>query len=216
MDTPHPATPDAVVEVCKEVVNSLPESDLVGVGFPGVVSGGKVFTAQNLDKRWIGFPLEGKLKHELGLHVRTINDADAAGVAEVLKGAGHKIEGTVIVLTIGTGVGSAFFTNGSLVANTELGRMLLKRGLEVEAYGSDRIREKEGLSLEEWADRLQEILTEIERVFWPSMIIIGGGGAKDFSEVQDRFQTEATLCHAEHKNKAGIIGAALWAAKNGC
>jgi len=213
IDTPRPATPDAVVRVCEEVIRPFKDISTVGVGFPGVIEGGKVLTAQNLDKDWIGFDIESELMERIGRPVRVINDADAAGVAEIQFGAGQGLDGTVILLTIGTGVGSAVFTGGQLVRNTEFGRLLLAKGQEVEAYVSGTAKDEEQLSEEQWADRLQEVVSYLESLTFPERIILGGGGAKNFEKVAPRIQTDCELVHAVAKNKAGIIGAAYWASQ---
>ncbi len=209
--TPHPASPERILEACRESIEPFPVDGPVGVGFPGVVRDGVVLTAENLDKAWLGFPIEEKLSKALGRPVRALNDADAAGVAEVRFGAGKGASGTVVLLTVGTGLGSSVFTDGRLVRNTEFGRMLLGGKDDAELYVADPAREKDGLSDEEWAERFQKVLEQLEKLFWPKLIIVGGGGAKDFDKVAGRIRTKARLVHAQAKNKAGIIGAAYWA-----
>jgi len=211
--TPDPATPEAVMEVCKKAIEPFPEDAPVGVGFPGVIQDGVVRATENLDQSWVDFAIEKKLSDFLGRPVRALNDADAAGVAEVRFGAGKGVSETVILLTVGTGLGSAVFTDGHLVRNTEFGRMLFGGDCEAELFVADPAREKAGLSDREWAERFQKVLTMLETLYWPKMIIVGGGGAKDFDKVADRIQTRARLVHAEAKNKAGIIGAAYWASR---
>lgn len=214
IDTPRPATPTAIIEACAAVLKPFEEVSPVGVGFPGVIRDGKVLTAQNLHKDWIGFPLEEALSEAIARPVAAINDADAAGVAEIHFGAGKDIPGSVILLTVGTGLGSALFTDGRLVRNTEFGRMFFGRGREAEAFVSESAKEKDDLSEEEWAKRFEEFLAHLENLYWPQRIIVGGGGAKKFPEVQHLIQTRCELVHAVSKNKAGIIGAALWAASD--
>jgi|AntAceMinimDraft_17_1070374.scaffolds.fasta_scaffold71595_1 polyphosphate glucokinase len=213
IDTPRPATPEAILSACEEVIRPFGDIDLVGVGFPGVIRDGKVFTAANLDSSWVEYSLEAQLEKKLGKRVKVLNDADAAGFSEIRVGAGVGVSGTVILLTVGTGLGSAVFTEGKLVRNTEFGRMKFGRNLEAEAYVSETAREEANLGPAEWAKRFEEVLQEIESLYWPSMIIVGGGGAKKFDAIQPLIKIRATLCHATTKNKAGIIGAALWAAE---
>ncbi|MBC2600453.1 polyphosphate--glucose phosphotransferase [Puniceicoccus vermicola] len=212
IDTPRPATPSAIIDACGEVLETFGDISPVGVGFPGVVRDGKVLTAQNLHQDWIGFSLEEALSERLQRPVRGLNDADSAGVAEVRFGAGQGVDGSVILLTIGTGLGSALFTDGKLVQNTEMGRMFFGRKREAEDYVSGTAKERDGLSNEEWAKRFEEYLKHLEDLYWPRMIIVGGGGAKKFPEVKDLIKTRCELRHATAKNKAGIIGAAVWAA----
>ncbi|MGE9291422.1 MAG: polyphosphate--glucose phosphotransferase [Puniceicoccales bacterium] len=213
IDTPRPATPKAVIEACEEVVKPFGEITRIGVGFPGVVRDGTVLTAQNLHPEWIGFSLEESLSLRLKRPVKALNDADAAGVAEIRFGAGAGVDGSVILLTIGTGLGSALFTDGNLVQNTEFGRMFFGRKREAEAFVSETAKDRDDLSNEEWAERFEEYLAHLEALYWPKLIIVGGGGAKKFPEVKDLIKTRCELRHATSKNKAGIIGAALWAAE---
>ncbi|MFP4352738.1 MAG: polyphosphate--glucose phosphotransferase [Puniceicoccaceae bacterium] len=212
VDTPEPSRPEAVLDACAEVARPFGDLFPVGVGFPGVIRDGVVLTAENLHKDWIGFELEKSLSERMGRPVKALNDADAAGVAEIRFGAGRGVSGTVVLLTVGTGLGSAVFTDGHLLRNTEFGRMFFGRKREAEAYVADPAREKDGLDDAEWAARMEEVLAMIEKLYWPRLIIVGGGGAKNFDEVRGRIGTRAELRHAEAKNKAGIIGAALWAA----
>ena len=211
IDPPRPATPEAILEVCARAVEPFGDIPVAGVGFPGVIRDGIVHTAHNLADEWIGFDLEGRLGERLGRPVAALNDADAAGVAEVRFGAGKEVGGTVILLTIGTGLGSALFTDGRLVRNSELGRLWFGGKVEAEEYVSETAWEKEKLSEKTWAARMEEVLAAIETLFWPTRIILGGGGAKGFDSFAKRIKTRCDLVHADAKNKAGIIGAAAWA-----
>lgn len=211
IDTPQPATPGAIVEACAEVASPFGDVSPVGVGFPGVVRDGIVYTAQNLHPDWIGFHLEEALSDRMGRPVTVLNDADAAGVAEIRFGKGKAVSGSVILLTVGTGLGSALFVDGQLVPNTEFGRMFFGSDKEAEARLAEPAKQRDGLTEVEWARRFEEFLQHLEGVFYPEMIIVGGGGAKHFPQVQEQIQTSCALEHAEAKNKAGIIGAALWA-----
>ncbi len=215
IDTPEPATPASVLAACEELLAPFGKLPWVGVGFPGVVRDGIILTAQNLHPDWIGFELEKVLADRIGCRVRAINDADAAGIAEMRFGAGRGVRGSVILLTIGTGLGSAIFSDGHLVQNTELARMFFGREREAEAFVSEAARIRDGISLEEWAKRFEEFLAHLEKLYWPKLIIVGGGGAKNFPDVRHLIHTRCELRHAVSKNKAGIIGAAVWVAERG-
>tara|TARA_R100000027_G_scaffold63770_2_gene56753 strand:+ start:841 stop:1599 length:759 start_codon:yes stop_codon:yes gene_type:complete len=213
IDTPRPATPEAVINACVEAIEPFGDISPIGVGFPGVVRDGWVLTAQNLHKDWLGYPLEDVLSKRVGRPVRVVNDADAAGVAEARFGAGEGVDGTVILLTIGTGLGSAVISDGVLVQNSEFGRMFFGKPMEAEAYVSESAKKKDGISDEEWAARFTEFLAHLENLYWPKLVIVGGGGAKNFPDVKHLIRSRCELKHATTKNKAGIIGAAVWAAE---
>ncbi|MCX2185402.1 ROK family protein [Streptomyces sp. SKN60] len=209
--TPQPATPDDVAGRVVEVVEHFGWSGPVGVTFPGVVTGSTIRTAANVDKRWIGVDAGKLLADRLGgLPVTVLNDADAAGIAEMTFGAGRGRKGTVILLTLGTGIGSAVFVDGTLVPNTELGHLELK-GHDAEKRASSKAREDEDLSWEHWATRrLQKYLAHVEMLFSPELFIIGGG----VSRKADRFlplieDIRAEIVPAELQNNAGIVGAAM-------
>ena len=206
--TPAPARPDDVVATAVEVISQAGWDGPVGVGFPGVVKEGVVHTAANVDKEFIGFDLAERLRQELGSPVRIVNDADAAGLAEVRWGAGVGVEGVVLMLTVGTGIGTALFIEGKLVPNTELGHIELHGG-EAEAYASDRVRKVENLSWESWAGRLMEYLRKMEDLFWPDIIIVGGGVSKRSEKFLPHIKTRTEIVPAEMLNAAGIAGAAL-------
>ncbi|WP_370414687.1 polyphosphate--glucose phosphotransferase [Streptomyces fradiae] len=209
--TPQPATPDDVAGRVVEVVEHFGWSGPVGVTFPGVVTGSTIRTAANVDKRWIGVDAGKLLADRLGgLPVTVLNDADAAGIAEMTFGAGRGRKGTVILLTLGTGIGSAVFVDGTLVPNTELGHLELK-GHDAEKRASSKAREDEDLSWEHWATRrLQKYLAHVEMLFSPELFIIGGG----VSRKADKFlplieDIRAEIVPAELQNNAGIVGAAM-------
>ncbi|TXS20860.1 ROK family protein [Streptomyces sp. ms191] len=212
--TPHPATPDDVAGCVAEVVANFGWSGPVGVTFPGVVTGSTIRTAANVDKSWVGIDAGKLLSDRLGgLPVTVLNDADAAGVAEMTFGAGRGRKGTVILLTLGTGIGSALFVDGRLVPNTELGHLELK-GHDAEKRASTKAKEDEDLSWEHWATkRLQRYLDHVEMLFSPELFIIGGG----VSRKADKFlplleDLKAEIVPAELENNAGIVGAAMAAA----
>jgi polyphosphate glucokinase len=206
--TPEAARPDDVVAACVEVVSRSGWDGSVGCGFPGVVKGGVIQTAANVADEFIGFDFRQRLQRELGQPVSIVNDADAAGLAEVRWGAGRGVDGVVLMLTLGTGIGSALFVEGKLVPNTELGHIEL-RGRDAELYASERARKVEDLSWKAWAKRLEEYLVMVENLFWPDLIIIGGGVSKKSEKFLPRIETRSEVIPAEMFNNAGIAGAAL-------
>ncbi|MCT4355508.1 ROK family protein [Streptomyces sp. Je 1-79] len=208
--TPHPATPDGVAGCVVEVVENFGWSGPVGVTFPGVVTGSTIRTAANVDKGWIGVDA-GKLLGERlgGLPVTVLNDADAAGVAEMTFGAGRGRKGTVILLTLGTGIGSALFVDGRLVPNTELGHLELK-GHDAEKRASTKAKEDEDLTWEHWARRVTKYLAHVEMLFSPELFIIGGGVSRKAEKFLPLIEDiRAEIVPAELQNNAGIVGAAM-------
>ncbi|MER5180312.1 polyphosphate--glucose phosphotransferase [Streptomyces sp. NPDC002896] len=212
--TPHPATPDGVADCVKEVVDHFEWSGPVGVTFPGVVTGGATIrTAANVDKSWIDVDARALLSERLGgLPVTVLNDADAAGVAEMQFGAGRDRKGTVILLTFGTGIGSALFIDGRLVPNTEMGHLEL-HGHDAEKHASTKVKDDEGLSWEQWAHRVQKYLAHVEMLFSPELFIIGGGVSRKAQKFLPLIKgIKAEIVPAELQNNAGIVGAAMRAA----
>ncbi|MGW4683451.1 polyphosphate--glucose phosphotransferase [Streptomyces sp. NPDC004244] len=211
--TPQPATPDGVAGCVVEVVRHFGWDGPIGVTFPGVVTGGVTRTAANMDPSWIGVDTAGLLAQRLdGRHVTVLNDADAAGIAEMTYGAGRGRGGTVILLTLGTGIGSAVFTDGRLVPNSELGHLELK-GHDAEKRASVRAKEDEDLTWERWARRLQKYLAHVEMLFSPDLFILGGGVSRKpekFLPLIDGIRAE--IVPAKLQNNAGIVGAAMAAA----
>ncbi|MGW1492178.1 polyphosphate--glucose phosphotransferase [Streptomyces sp. NBC_00191] len=211
--TPHPSTPDAVAGGVAEVVSQFGWSGPVGITFPGVVTSGVTRTAANVDKGWVDVDAARLLGDRLGgLPVTILNDADAAGIAEMTFGAGRGRRGTVMLLTFGTGIGSAVFIDGRLVPNTELGHLEL-HGHDAEKNASTRAKDDEGLSWHHWAHRVQKYLQHVEMLFSPELFIIGGG----VSRKADKFVPlikgiRAEIVPAELQNNAGIVGAAMAAA----
>jgi polyphosphate glucokinase len=206
--TPQAPTSEAVVETSLDLIGRFGWDGPVGVGFPGVIKGGVVHTAANVAKELIGFDLQGRLQQEVGNTVRVVNDADAAGMAEMRWGAGRGVEGTVMMLTLGTGIGTALFTQGKLMPNTEFGHLLIRKH-EAELRASDRIRKQEDLSWKKWAERLNEYLATMEALFWPDLIIVGGGVSKKADKFVPKLETRAKIVPAQMMNIAGIAGAAL-------
>ncbi|GHH40247.1 polyphosphate--glucose phosphotransferase [Streptomyces candidus] len=211
--TPHPATPDSVIDGVKEVVDHFGWSGPVGITFPGVVTDGVTRTAANVDKGWVDLNAQSVLGERLGMPVTVLNDADAAGVAEMTFGAGAGRQGTVFLLTFGTGIGSALFLDGKLVPNTELGHLEL-HGREAEKHASTKAKEDEDLSWEHWAKRVTKYLAHLEMLFSPSLFIIGGGVSRKADKFLPLIEgIRAEIVPAQLQNNAGIVGAAMAAAK---
>jgi polyphosphate glucokinase len=206
--TPKPATPEAIVQTAVEVVRRSGLDGPVGCGFPAVIKGGVVRTAANIDKAVVGFDMQGRLEQELGSPVRVVNDADAAGLAEMRWGAGREEAGVVLMLTLGTGIGTSLFIGGRLLPNTELGHIEV-RGEEAEHRASDGARKREDLSWKEYAGRLDEFLHRIEDLLWPDVIVVGGGISKKSERFFPHLTARTRVVRAEMLNEAGIAGAAL-------
>jgi polyphosphate glucokinase len=214
IDTPRPAVPEAVASVVKELVGSFDWSGPVGITFPGVVADGVTRTAANLDPAWIGLDAGALLAQAVGGPVRVLNDADAAGVAEMTFGAGVGYLGTVVMLTFGTGIGSALFSGGQLVPNTEFGHIEV-RGRDAEDRASERAKTEHDLSWHKWAERVEEYLQRIEAMLSPSLIIVGGGVSKQADRWVPRLTgIRAPIVPAALQNDAGIVGAAMATARS--
>ena len=209
LTTPQPATPQAVAKTVGKLVRHFKWQGPVGCGFPAVVQNGVVRTAANIHSNWVGCTVEKLLREATGCPVSVINDADAAGMAEVRFGLGQDHPGVVLMVTIGTGIGSALFVNGRLVPNTELGHLFLKDEGIAEDYAADSVRKKKDLSWKKWAKRFNVYLAEVEKLFWPDMIVLGGGISKRFDNYAKYLKSEAPVKPAALLNEAGIIGAAL-------
>ena len=209
LETPHPATPDAVAGVVSQVVDSFADVDgPVGMTFPAIVKNGVTLSAANVDDAWIGVDAQALFSARCGRPVSVVNDADAAAIAEMAHGAGAGRSGVVIVLTFGTGIGSGMFVDRSLVPNTELGYLELHGG-PVERYCAGRVKDEAGLTYDEWGDRVNEFLQHLERLFTPDLLVFGGGISKHFEEFMGRFDVDAEVVPAVMRNNAGIIGAAM-------
>jgi polyphosphate glucokinase len=209
IDTPRPATPQAMAEVVARLVKSFDWSGLVGIAFPGVVVKGVTLSAANVDPAWIGLDTRDLFAKATGLEVSVINDADAAGIAEMTFGAGKGEAGTVVMLTFGTGIGSALFIDGVLVPNTEFGHIEI-RGKDAEKRAAEIVREEQDLSWDKWAGRVDEYLKHMEALLSPDLFIIGGG----ISKRADKFVPlltgiRARIVPAAMLNDAGIVGAAM-------
>lgn len=208
LPTPQPSTPDEVLDAAATVVASFDYRGPVGCAVPCVVQNGITLTAANIDGAWIGAPAAGMLAEKVGQRVTMLNDADAAGIAEMRYGAGAGEMGLVLMLTFGTGIGSALFYRGVLVPNTELGHVEF-RGMEGEEYAAARLVERDAMKLDWWAGRANEYLQAVERFLYPELIIFGGGISKRWSDFVEYLQTRARLVPAQLRNNAGIVGAAL-------
>lgn len=212
LDTPEPSTPGNVIEVILEVLSAFDWNEPFGCTFPGIVTRGRILSAANVDKSWVGVDLAALLSERTGQHVIVVNDADAAGVAEDRFGAAAGVDGVVIVTTLGTGIGSAVLHNGVLLPNTEFGHLHL-HGKEAEKYAAASVREEKGLSWEEWAARLQDFYAHLEFIFSPDLFVVGGGVSKKADRFLPLLDLRTPIVPAGLLNDAGIIGAALLAAE---
>lgn len=213
-DTPNGATPDEVVAKVAEIVEQLDQnSDTpIGICFPAIIKDGVTLSAANVSSEWVGIKAEKLFAKALGRKVVLLNDADAAGVAEIKFGAGQDKKGLVLMVTLGTGIGTAMFMNGKLIPNSELGHLEID-GVDYETQASFSAKERENLSFEQWAVRLEKYFNHINRLLSPDLIIIGGGISKQHEEFLPHINTNVKLVAAESRNNAGIIGAAFVASK---
>lgn len=210
--TPQPATPEAVAETVAAIYEHFDWSGPIGCTIPARVQNGITETAANIDDSWIGTDVEQLFEEAIGSHAVVLNDADAAGLAEITFGRGRNEPGTVLVLTFGTGIGSALFRDGELVPNTELGHLRWDADHVLEDRAADSARTRDDLSWEEWAtERVQPTLEHLEFVFSPDLIIVGGGASRPhkWEEYSPHLTTKARLKPAKLENEAGLIGAAL-------
>lgn len=194
----------------QELVDHFAYSGPLGVGFPAAILNGVVKTAANVDQTWIDYDGQTKISEATGCPVKLVNDADAAGLAEVRFGAGRQQKGVVFVFTLGTGIGSALFVDGRLVPNTELGHLYLpNQAHDAEYTASERARIEQELTWEAWAANLDAYLRHIYGLFWPNLIILGGGGSKKLDRFLPYLTVPVRIVPAELGNEAGIVGAAL-------
>ena len=215
VETPSPAKPRPVARSVAEVVRHFAWDGPVGVAFPGVVIDGVTYTAANLSGKWAGRCARDLFAAAAGVPITLLNDADAAGLAEMRYGAGRGRKGSVLLVTLGTGVGTALFTDGTLVPNTEFGHIEI-RGKDAESRASAYAREKNGWSWQTWAGKLEEYLSRVEDLLWPSLIIIGGGVSRHAEHFLPYLKEVRTpVVPAELYNAAGIVGAAMAAAGGG-
>ncbi len=211
LPTPPPALPSQVTQVVKTLVDQLDyKGNLIGFGFPSIVKDGVCKTASNIDNSWIGTDLNSMFSQALGKQCIVINDADAAGIAELQFGEIGNVKGTVILLTLGTGIGSALFIDGKLVPNTEFGHLKFKESI-AEKYTSNKVREVQDLSYKQFGVRLSKYLSHLEHIFSPSYFILGGGVSKKLAKYQKELDLSTPVVAATKLNNAGIIGAAYYA-----
>jgi polyphosphate glucokinase len=207
--TPAPATPEKVTGVVQELIHHFEWKEVMGCGFPCVVHRGVSYSAANIHKSWIGINIEDLFTEATGCRTVVINDADAAGLAEMRFGAGADMQrGVVLVLTVGTGIGTAIFSDCHLVPNTELGHLEMD-GKDAERRVSDAIRQKKKMTWSEWGTKFDAYLKLIDRLFFPDLIIVGGGISKEFDDFSPFLTVHTRVVPAKLRNLAGIIGAAM-------
>lgn len=206
--TPKPATPENVANTIKEIVEHFNWKGKAGCCFPTPLAHGKCQSGGNLHKTWKGLQVDDLFKEKTGLEFTVINDADAAGEAEMSFGAGKGKDGLVIIITLGTGIGSGIFFNGALVQNTELGHLNYK-GKPFEVYAADSARKRDDLTYKQWGKRLNKYFRQVNLLLSPDLFIVGGGASKKLHKFIEYIDIEKPIIPAENKNEAGIIGAAL-------
>lgn len=215
--TPEGARPEDVAQCVLEIKNYFNWNGIISVGFPAAIKHGIVQTASNIDSSWIGVNASEFFEKYTGCEVYLLNDADAAGMAEMRYGAGKSEKGTVALVTVGTGLGTAIFTRGHLLPNTELGHLFLgDEGKEAEEFAADSARKKKELPWNKWAKRFHRYLQELERLFFPDLIIIGGGVSKKPEKFMEFLEAEPRVSRldiAHFLNEAGMIGAAIYGAE---
>lgn len=211
IDTPQPATPEAIAAVLAQLVLHFHWNGPIGCGFPAAIQSGVARTAANISKAFLGTHVDSLFSEVTNCPCFNLNDADAAGMAEMQFGEGANQTGVVLMITIGTGLGTALFVDGKLMPNTELGHIYLDNGLEAERYASDAARKLEDLGWKSWGNRFNTYLIQMEKLFWPNLIILGGGASKKFDKFAAQLTVEAPVKPAAFLNQAGIVGAALHA-----
>lgn len=212
--TPKPAFPKDVANVMNQIIADLNwEGGDIGIGFPAIVKNNTCLTASNIAKSWINTDISKVVKEQTGLNSHSINDADAAGIAEMAFGKGKGVQGTVMMLTLGTGIGSGVFKDGVLLPNFELGRMMYRKGV-AEHYASNSARKEKEMDWETYGKELNDFLTYVNRIFSPDLMIIGGGISKKYEKYAQYLNPELQVTDANLQNNAGIIGAAMYAHKN--
>jgi polyphosphate glucokinase len=215
LETPQPATPDAVAEVVAEVAKHFePQSGdgPVGMTIPAVCQNGVARSAANIDESWVDTDVDALFTSRLGRPVHVVNDADAAGVAEVRYGAARDVRGLTILTTLGTGIGSAFLLDGALLPNTELGHLEID-GVDAETRAAKSAKEREDLSYHAWAERLQRFYSHVEDLFWPDLFVVGGGVSRKSDKFLPLLSLRTPIVPARLRNTAGIVGAAALASE---
>jgi polyphosphate glucokinase len=208
VDTPHPSTPDAVAAIVRQLVEDAGWHGPVGATFPAVIQHGVARSAANVDPSWIGTDVDAVFGKATGRHVMVLNDADAAGLAEARFGAAKDVAGVVILLTFGTGIGSALLIDGKLVPNTELGHLELG-GHDAETRASAAVKDRLKLSYAKWAKRVEHYMSYLEALFTPDLFVVGGGVSKDSAKWIPLLQLNTPVKPAQLLNNAGIVGAAM-------
>lgn len=211
IETPSPATPEAVAKVLEQLVKHFNWSGPVGCGFPASIQHGVARTAANLSDLFIGTDIDKLFSETTKCLCSCLNDADAAGIAEMNFGVGSGQSGVVLLITIGTGLGTVIFTDGILLPNTELGHVYMPSGMKGEHFASDAVRKTEDLGWNKWSKRFNKYLVMMEGLFWPDLIILGGGASKKFDKFKQNITVKTPVKPASLLNLAGIIGAALYA-----
>lgn len=210
--TPTPSTPQAVLEACAAIDRELHGAGTIGLAFPAVVRGGRARTAANVDKSWIGIAGGEILSKLTGRPVVFINDANAAGLAEIDAGAGKGVQGLVMLLTFGTGIGSAMFLDGQLLPTSELGHLEF-HGRDAELTASARVRTEEHLDWPAWCARVNDYLAKLHALFWPDLFIIGGSISEDFDQYRHLLESPTEIRRAVHGAQSGVVGAAFAATR---
>lgn len=208
--TPKDGEPEPIAEVVKQIAQSFNWNGPIGIGFPAPIKGGVALMAANVSEKWVGTNADALFSKVTGCECTMINDADAAGLAEMTFGAGRGQPGTVIMITLGTGIGTAIFHRGQLLPNTEFGHLEVE-GEDAEFRASDAARQREDLSWKKYAKRLNKYLSTMENLFWPNLFIIGGGISKESEKYLPLLTIETPVVTAQLLNEAGIVGAALGA-----
>ena len=214
VSTPKPASPDAVVaSVCELFHGFDPETfGAVGVGFPAAIKDGRALTAVNMHKDWVDVRPGDAIGQAIGLRVAVLNDADAAGIAEVRFGAARGVMGTVVLVTLGTGIGTSLFRDGMLIPNAELARVRIK-GKDAQLRASEAARKRRGVSWEAWARDIDLYLVELQHIIWPDLVLIGGGVSAKSHFFLHHLASDIPVKPAKLRNNAGIVGAAVYAAE---
>ena len=207
--TPKPATPEKVANAIQKMIRHFNWTGEVGCGFPTPLKHGKCLTGGNLHESWKGVQVDALFTEKTGNEYSVVNDADAAGLAEISFGAGKGKKGTVIMITLGTGIGSGVFLDGKLLPNTELGHVLYKNGKIFEKYAADSVRKNENLTRKEWGKRLHKYFKHINLILSPDLVIVGGGASKKLGKFVNHINIDTPIVAAEAENEAGIIGAAM-------
>jgi len=211
IETPKPATPEAVAHTLAQLAGHFAWQGPIGCGFPAAIQHGVARTASNIDASFIGTDIDRLFSEIVRCPCYNLNDADAAGIAEMRFGAGAGQSGVVLIVTIGTGLGTALFTDGVLLPNTELGHIYMPDNIKGEHYASDAVRKIEDLSWKRWGKRFDKYLNVMESLFWPDLIILGGGASQKFEKFSHYLSVTAQVRPAAFLNQAGIVGAALHA-----